>query len=163
MKKKLATGGYEAELVRKYEESLRQVESYMRENEGLKDSLMKFRQEYQQVVNSKNLEIDDLQRRLREASAAQSGRGDAYYKLEIEYKKLEFENKRIKEITVTKNREIEELQLKSKQLVYQLEEQSTQITQYSNVSVTIKEYENRFTLLGKEIERLNNVLRDKSS
>lgn len=29
--------------------------------------------------------------------------------------------------------------------------------------MTIKEYENRFTLLGKEIERLNNVLRDKSS
>lgn len=53
----------------------------MRENEGLKDSLMKFRQEYQQVVNSKNVEIDDLQRRLREASTAQSGRGDAYYKL----------------------------------------------------------------------------------
>lgn len=149
--------------MRKYEESLRQVESYMRENEGLKDSLMKFRQEYQQVVNSKNLEIDDLQRRLREATTAQSGRGDAYYKLEIEYKKLEFENKRIKEITDTKNREIEELQLKSKQLVYQLEEQSTQIREYSNVSVTIKEYENRFTLLGKEIERLNNVLRDKSS
>lgn len=81
MKKKFATGGYDAELVRKYEESLRQVESYMRENEGLKDSLMKFRQEYQQVVNSKNLEIDDLQRRLRDASTMQSGRGDAYYKL----------------------------------------------------------------------------------
>lgn len=47
--------------------------------------------------------------------------------------------------------------------MYQLEEQSTQIREYSNVSVTIKEYENRFTLLGKEIERLNNVLRDKSS
>jgi len=40
--------------------------------------------------------------------------------LEIEYKKLEFENKRIKEIIDSKNREIEELQGKSKQFIYQI-------------------------------------------
>lgn len=61
-------------MVRKYEESLRQVESFMRENEVLKENLGKLRSEYQQTLSIKSQEIDELQRRLRESSA-QSARG----------------------------------------------------------------------------------------
>jgi hypothetical protein len=74
LKKRTAGGGYEGELMRKYEESLRQVESFMRENEVLKDNLAKLRIEYQQTLSAKAQEMDELQRRLRE-SAAQSARG----------------------------------------------------------------------------------------
>lgn len=151
--------------MRKYEDSLKQIEILIHENELLKSNLSKVR-DYQQMINSKNLEVEELQRRLNDLSSARSfenQRNEAYYKLEIEYKKLEFENKRIKEINDSKNKEIEELTSKSKQLIYQLEETSSQLKQFSNINHTIKEYENRFALLGQEIDRLNLVLREKST
>lgn len=61
-----------------------------------------------------------------------------------------------------KNREIEDLQNKSRQFIYQLEETNAQLRQYSNINHTISEYENRFALLGQEIERLNLMLREKT-
>lgn len=152
-------------MMRKYEDSLKQIEILIHENELLKSNLSKVR-DYQQMINSKNLEVEELQRRLNDLSSARSfenQRNEAYYKLEIEYKKLEFENKRIKEINDSKNKEIEELTSKSKQLIYQLEETSSQLKQFSNINHTIKEYENRFALLGQEIDRLNLVLREKST
>lgn len=79
--------------------------------------------EFQQSLNSKTIETEDLQRRLKDTSIRTNEytqQTQAYYKLEIEYKKLEFENKRGKEIIETKNREIEELQVKSKQFVVQI-------------------------------------------
>jgi hypothetical protein len=137
--------------MRKYEDSLKQIEILIHENELLKSNLSKVR-DYQQMINSKNLEVEELQRRLNDLSSARSfenQRNEAYYKLEIEYKKLEFENKRIKEINDSKNKEIEELTSKSKQLIYQFEETSSQLKQFSNINHTIKEYENRFALLGQ--------------
>lgn len=55
------------------------------------------------------------------------------------------------------------MQSKCKQLIYQLEEQSAQARQFSTLSSTIQEYENRFSMLGEEIDRLNKVLRDKTA
>ncbi len=37
-----------------------------------------------------------------------------------------------------------------------------QLNKYSSINVTISEYEKRFSLLGKEIDRLNLVLREKA-
>jgi hypothetical protein len=72
----MATSGSEAELMRKYEGSLRQVEMLMHENEGLDDSLQRMRQEFQQVILAKNAEIEELEKRLKD-NVAQSlaGRG----------------------------------------------------------------------------------------
>jgi uncharacterized small protein (DUF1192 family) len=55
------------------------------------------------------------------------------------------------------------VQGKCKQLIYQLEEQSSKVRQLTALSSTIQEYESRFTLLGEEIDRLNNVLREKTA
>lgn len=40
---------------------------------------------------------------------------------------------------------------------------NSQLQNYSNINHTITEYENRFSLLGKEIDRLNLVLREKTA
>jgi hypothetical protein len=40
---------------------------------------------------------------------------------------------------------------------------NSQIRTYGNINHTITEYENRFSLLGKEIDRLNLVLREKTA
>ena len=99
--------------------------------------------EYQQSLNSKTIEVEELQRRLKDSALRTneySQQTEAYYKLEIEFKKLEFENRRVKEIIDAKNREIEELQAKSKQFVGQVEEMNSQIRHYSNINHTITEY-----------------------
>ena len=124
------------------------------------------RLDYQQGLNSKAIELEELQRRLNDTASRNnefSQQSEAYYKLEIEFKKLEFEGKRVKEISEAKNQEIEELQGKSKQLIYQMEEMGGQLRQYSTINHTITEYENRFSLLGQEIDRLNLVLREKTA
>ena len=82
--------------------------------------------------------------------------------MEIEFKKVEFENKRLKEMGEDKNREIEELQGRCKKMGYQLEEAEGQLKMQGGMAMAVKEYENRFTMLGQEIERLNLVLREKS-
>lgn len=91
----------------------------------MKNNSLKMRLDYQQGLNSKAIELEELQRRLNDTASRNnefSQQSEAYYKLEIEFKKLEFEGKRVKEISEAKNREIEELQGKSKQLIYQMEE-----------------------------------------
>ena len=54
------------------------------------------------------------------------------------------------------------MQGRCKQLVYQLEEAEGQLKLQGGMAMAVKEYENRFSMLGQEIERLNLVLREKS-
>ncbi len=76
MKKKTNSVGQDNDLVRKYEESLRQIEIYIRENDTLKESISKLRTEYQQNLSSRSYELEELQRKLRDASSqSQSARG----------------------------------------------------------------------------------------
>ena len=44
-----------------------------------------------------------------------------------------------------------------------LEDEMNNNQKYSELQITIKEYESRFNLVGQEIERLNLVLRDKTN
>ena len=43
--------------------------------------------------------------------------------------------------------------------MYKLEEAEGQLQMQGGMAAAVKEYENRFTMLGQEIERLNLVLR----
>jgi len=52
----MAGGSYEGELVKKYEDSLRQIELLMKENDYLKNNSNQNKLwEYQQIINSKNI------------------------------------------------------------------------------------------------------------
>ena len=79
MRKRLATSGNEDELLRRYEDSLHQIEIVMNENEELKQTFMRMRSEYEQAVAAKNAQIDDLQRRLKEPT--QLSRSESFYKI----------------------------------------------------------------------------------
>jgi hypothetical protein len=53
----MATGGSQEELVRRYEESLRQIDYLMHENEEVKDTLIRMRDEHLKEIANKNAEI----------------------------------------------------------------------------------------------------------
>jgi hypothetical protein len=94
-------------LLRRYEEALRQIDHLMNENEALKDSFLRARQEYQQGLATREAEIEALNRRLKEGSQAGVGRSsDSAYRMEVEAKKLEFENRRLREAGDARAREL---------------------------------------------------------
>ena len=52
--------------------------------------------------------------------------------------------------------------MKNRQLYAQIEEEMSKNERFAGLQKTLKEYESRFSLIGKEIERLNLVLREKT-
>lgn len=58
----------------------------MNENEELKQTFMRMRSDYEQAVASKNAQIEDLQRKLKEPT--QLSRSESTYKMEVQAKKL---------------------------------------------------------------------------
>jgi hypothetical protein len=81
LRKRLATTGNEEELLRRYEDSLHQIEIVMNENEELKQTFMRMRSEYEQAVASKNTQIEDLQRKLKQPG--QLSKSESTYKMEV--------------------------------------------------------------------------------
>jgi chromosome segregation ATPase len=78
-------------------------------------------------------------------------RREIIMKFDTEIKRLEYDNKMFKDSNEAKNREIQELQYRVKQMQQSLEDEMNNNQKYSELQVTIKEYENRFNLVGQEI------------
>lgn len=78
-------------------------------------------------------------------------RREIIMKFDTEIKRLEYDNKMFKDSNEAKNREIQELQYRVKQMQQNLEDEMNNNQKYSELQVTIREYENRFNLVGQEI------------
>lgn len=159
-------------LQRKYENALRQIDSLLQDNIGIKSENNAFKSEVghlraklEAIERSKAKELDELREQFDSQKRSQVERElrELHNRFQGERSQLELDIRRLRESLESRARENEDLKGKIGSLTLKIQELTARSENKTELEAKVRDYEGKIVQVTRELERLNRVLADKSN